>query len=113
MESDNGTNFLIGGFFSGGLKLGAGLLGGLFDAGAEDATTVVFGHGARHLAGTGLEQAAVENAIRVEIQQTAARSAVTGEFWGKVTVDGQQVFYRAYTLENGTINVGTYTVGAP
>jgi RHS repeat-associated protein len=113
IESDNGTNFLVGGLFGAGLKLGAGLLGGLFDAGAEDATTIIFGHGARHLAGTGLQQAAVENAIRTEIQQTVARSAATGEFWGKVTVDGQQVFYRAFTLPNGTINVGTYTVGAP
>jgi hypothetical protein len=33
--------------------------------------------------------------------------------WGKVVVDGQQVFYGAFTLPGGTINVGTYTVGAP
>jgi RHS repeat-associated protein len=113
MESANGTNFLIGGLFGAGIKLGAGLLGGLFDAGAEDATTVIFGHGARHLAGSGLQQAAVEKAITTQVQKAVAGSAATGEFWGKVVVDGQQVFYRAFTLPNGTINVGTYTVGAP
>jgi RHS repeat-associated protein len=113
MESANGTNFLIGGLFGAGIKLGAGLLGGLFDAGAEDATTVIFGHGARHLAGSGLQQSAVEKAITTQVQKAVAGSAATGEFWGKVVVDGQQVFYRAFTLPNGTINVGTYTVGAP
>jgi hypothetical protein len=69
------------------------------------------GHGARHLAGTSLQQAAVEKAITTEIQQTVAGSTATRSFWGKVVVDGQQVFYRAYTLANGTITVGTYTVG--
>ena len=117
MESANGTNFMIGGLFGAGIKLGAGLLGGLFDAGAENTTNVIFeqglGHGARHLAGTGLQQAAVEKAITAEIQKTVAGSTATGNFWGKVVVDGQTVVYRAFTLPNGTINVGTYTVGAP
>ncbi|MGC2830949.1 MAG: hypothetical protein WB627_02335, partial [Candidatus Acidiferrum sp.] len=31
----------------------------------------------------------------------------------QVVVDGQTVVYRAVTLPNGTINVGTRTVGAP
>jgi hypothetical protein len=53
------------------------------------------------------------NAITTEIQKTVAGSTATGNFWGKVVVDGQQVIYRAFTLPNGTISVGTYTVGAP
>ncbi len=74
---------------------------------------VVFGHGARHLAGTGLQRAVVEQAIKAQVQETAAGASSTGSFWGKVVVNGQQVFYRAYTLANGAINIGTYTVGAP
>jgi hypothetical protein len=73
----------------------------------------VFGHGALHLPGTGLEQAAVENAIKADIAKAVANASSTGSFWGRVAVDGQQIFYRAFTLSDGTINVGTYTVGAP
>jgi hypothetical protein len=84
-------------------------------AGAEGASTVkiIFKHGARHLKGSGLEQVAVENAIRAQIEGIVTGSAASGEFWGVVVVDGQQVFYRAFTLADGTISVGTYTVGAP
>ncbi len=84
-------------------------------AGAARASTVkiIFKHGARHLKGSGLEQVAVENAIRAQIEGIVAGSAASGEFWGVVVVDGQQVFFRAFTLADGTISVGTYTVGAP
>jgi xanthine dehydrogenase molybdopterin-binding subunit B len=63
--------------------------------------------------GTGLQRAVVEQAIKAQVQETAAGASSTGSFWGKVVVNGQQVFYRAYTLANGAINIGTYTVGAP
>jgi hypothetical protein len=57
------------------------------------------------------------NAATQENEETSRLSpcfpASTGEFWGKVVVNGQKVFFRAFTLPNGTINVGTYTVGAP
>jgi len=76
-------------------------------------TRITFGHGARHLAGTGLERGQVENAIAKEVQATAKASSSTGNFWGKVVVEGQEVYYRAFTLSDGTINIGTYTVGAP
>ncbi len=74
---------------------------------------VTFGHGARHLAGSGLDQTQVETAIKEQVEGIAKTSSSTGNFWGKVVVNGQQIFYRAFTLPNGTINVGTYTVGAP
>lgn len=56
-------------------------------AGAEvvalgELTEVTFGHGARHLAGTGLNQTAVEAAIRAEVQSIAESASTTGEFWG-------------------------------
>ena len=75
---------------------------------AEDgAVDVIFGHGARHLVGTGLRQVDVEAAIEEQVQQ-AASTGTTGEFWGRVVVNGRTIEYRAYTLPNGAINVGTY-----
>ena len=75
------------------------------------AATVTFGHGARHLAGTGLNQGAVESAIQQDVETGVKNSTqATGNFWGRVNVGGQTVEYRAYTLPNGTINVGTYYI---
>jgi hypothetical protein len=74
-------------------------------------SAVTFGHGARHLAGSGLNQADVESAIHQDVEagvKNATQS--TGNFWGRVNVGGQTVEYRAFTLPNGTINVGTYYI---
>lgn len=72
---------------------------------------VVFGHGARHLKDTGLGVGDVEAAIRQQVQAAvAAGDTASGSFWGRVTVQGVIVEYRAHTLENGLINVGTYYV---
>ena len=108
-------------FEIGALTLGVGAASGLFEGAAEsgaeglveDAVDVTFGHGARHLAGTGLAQDAVESAISADIQNIVANSTATGNFWGQVVVDGQTIVYRAFTLADGTINIGTYTVGVP
>ena len=74
-------------------------------------SAVLFGHGARHLAGTGLDQSAVESAIKQDVE-TGIKNATqqTGNFWGRVNVGGQTVEYRAYTLPNGAVNVGTYYI---
>lgn len=74
---------------------------------------VTFGHGDRHLAGTGLSESEVENAIRGQVQKKQIRHRQRGIFWGKIVVQGRQIICRAFTLPDGTINVGTYTVGAP
>jgi Pretoxin HINT domain len=71
---------------------------------------VRFGHGVRHLAGTGLKQEDVEAAIEAQIKQQVAGASSTGSFWGRVIVEGQTIEYRAFTLSDGTINVGTYVV---
>jgi Pretoxin HINT domain len=71
---------------------------------------ISFGHGERHLIGTGLDQADVEATIEAQVSQGVSGASSTGSFWGRVIVDGQIVEYRAYTLPNGTINVGTYYV---
>jgi hypothetical protein len=43
--------------------------------------------------------------------RAASQNAIgTGSFWGRVTVNGTTIQYRAYTLPDGTINVGTYYV---
>jgi RHS repeat-associated protein len=117
IQSANTANLAIGSIYGIGLKIGVGLVGGLADAGAENTAKVVFeqgmGHGARHLAGTSLQQAAVEKAITAEVQKAVAGAASSGNFWGKVIVDGQQILYKAWTLPNGTISVGTYYPVAP
>jgi hypothetical protein len=78
--------------------------------GDDEVPGITFGHGARHLAGTGLDQGEVESTIQSQIQRSVSRSRASGSFWGEVTINGQKVLYRAYTLSNGTINVGTYYV---
>jgi len=74
-------------------------------------SAVIYGHGARHLKGTGLNQSDVESAIKQDVE-TAIKNATqpTGNFWGRIDVSGQTVEYRAYTLPNGTVNVGTYYI---
>jgi RHS repeat-associated protein len=74
---------------------------------------IVFGHGARHLIGTALEREAVEEAITNEINFVSREASQTGSFWGRVTVKGQVVEYRAFTLPDGTIRVGTYYTPKP
>ncbi len=69
---------------------------------------VTFGHGARHLTGTGLSQEAVETAISTQITAEAAGASTTGAFWGKVAVEGRIIIYRAYTVLKDRIHVGTY-----
>jgi len=71
---------------------------------------ISFGHGARHLAGTGLAADDVEAVIESSIRSSLANADSSGLFWGRVTVDGTVIEYRAYTLPDGTINVGTYYV---
>jgi RHS repeat-associated protein len=72
---------------------------------ASEALTVSFGHGARHLAGTGLSQGVVETAIGTQVQ---AVGRAAGGYWGRVSVQGTTIEYRAYPLANGGTHVGTY-----
>jgi RHS repeat-associated protein len=71
---------------------------------------VTFKHGVLHLVGRGLAQRTVERAIRSEVRAVAGSASTTGSFWGRVSVGGRTVEYRAFTLPNGTINVGTYYI---
>ncbi len=87
-----------------GLGLGLTFLG----LPQASALKITFRHGARHLAGTGLSKEAVEAAIRTQILSESARASATGSFWGRVTVAGQTILYKAYTWTERAINVGTY-----
>ncbi|MEW5745818.1 MAG: FG-GAP-like repeat-containing protein [Nitrospirota bacterium] len=69
---------------------------------------ITFGHGARHFAGTGLSEAAVQSAIRAQIRAATRGATATGSFWGRVKVGGVTIEYRAYTLPSGRIHVGTH-----
>ncbi|MBI5311218.1 MAG: hypothetical protein HZB14_09395 [Actinobacteria bacterium] len=77
------------------------------------AARITFGHGARHLEGVGLSSARVESAIAGQVQSQATSAGATGQFWGRVMVDGRTIEYRAFTRPDGTINVGTYYPVAP
>jgi len=66
-------------------------------------------HGARHLAGTGLSQGQVEAAIRRHVSDTVGSASSVGQsFWGRVTVQGTQIEYRAWNRGNRQFHVGTY-----
>jgi hypothetical protein len=72
---------------------------------------ITFGHPARHLEGTGLSADKVESTILEHVTTAVTHSAnETGSFWGRVNISGTTIEYRAYTLPDGTINVGTYYV---
>jgi hypothetical protein len=81
--------------------------------GATRQVTIKSAHGARHLEGTGLGSEAVESAITRHVQASTQGASQTGSFWGRVTVEGQTIEYRAFTLPDGTINVGTYYPKVP
>jgi RHS repeat-associated protein len=78
--------------------------------GAGDAIGITFGHGARHLAGTELGQAEVEGAISTAVRSTVSSADSTGYWWGRVAVQGQTIEYRAWTMAQDAIQVGTYYV---
>ncbi len=103
--------FIGGGVAAGGRGLAATASGSR--GAAVAAPRVTFGHGARHLEGTGLSVAEVESAILPRVSAAVTESTTGtagGSFWGRVVVDGTTIEYRAYPLADGTINVGTYYV---
>lgn len=56
----------------------------------------------------GIDVSQVEGAITKSVNSVIRRTNISGEFWGRVNVNGTIIEYRAFTLPNGTINVGTY-----
>ena len=68
--------------------------------------TVVFGHGARHLAGTSLARADVETAIALAASRLVD-SGVTNRSGFYVSVEGVLVEFRLFVVD-GIIRLGTY-----
>ena len=91
---------------SGGVSLGAALSGG----GACQAASIEFGHGARHLAGTGLSAAEVESAIAADIAPQLQNASSVGSFWGRTAVNGTAIEYRGFGLGSGAVRIGTYYI---
>jgi RHS repeat-associated protein len=97
------------GYRTGGILGGAALLAGARAQGARGAGIIIkSSHGARHLKAVGLSAAQVEGAILSQVRSQAARASFTGEFWGRVHVQGVTIEYRAFTLPSGQISIGTY-----
>jgi len=73
---------------------------------------VRFGHGARHLKGTGLSQRQVENAIISDMKRrlkagNLSKIPIRGNF-PRIQIKGITIEYKPYYNGNGIWNVGTY-----
>jgi RHS repeat-associated protein len=69
--------------------------------------SITFGHGARHLADTGLSAQCVEGAISAQVQPLLPQTSIGAGFWGTVVVDGTRIQYRGMPI-NGGVHIGTY-----
>ena len=95
-----------------GSKTGAGEYvapgggGGVTSTIKVNGRTVNFGHGGRHLEGTGLSVDTVNQALANEV---SVLNLGTGQFHkGQIIVDGITIEYTSYGVSEGIINVGTY-----
>lgn len=80
--------------------------GGVTSTIKANGQTVNFGHGGRHLEGTGLNVDAVNQALANEV---STLNLGTGQFHkGQIIVDGITIEYTSYGVSEGIINVGTY-----
>lgn len=69
-------------------------------------TNVTFGHGGRHLEGTGLSVDEVNNALANEVVKVHPG---TGKFHkGQIDINGKTIEYTSFGVNDGTINIGTY-----
>lgn len=67
---------------------------------------VTFGHGGRHLEGTGLSVEEVNDAIANDVANVHPG---TGKFYkGRIEINGKTIEYTSYGTKDGVINVGTY-----
>ncbi|MBK5052987.1 RHS repeat-associated core domain-containing protein [Paraburkholderia domus] len=68
---------------------------------------ITFGHGARHLADTGLSAQCVEGAISAQVQPLLPQFSIGAGFWGTVVVGGIRIQYRGMPIDGG-VHIGTY-----
>ncbi|MEY8403957.1 RHS repeat-associated core domain-containing protein [Oscillospiraceae bacterium 44-34] len=82
--------------------------GGVTDTIMVGDTQVDFGHGGRHLEGTGLSMRKVNDTIAKDV---ITKTFNHGNFTtGDVIVDGVQIHYTAFKLADKLIKVGTYYI---
>ena len=80
--------------------------GGVTSAIRVNGQMVIFGHGGRHLEGTGLNVNVVNQALANEISTV---NLGIGQFYkGQIVVDGITIKYTSYGVSEGVINIGTY-----
>ena len=85
------------------------ILGGLPGASRPAGPNVIIKseHFAGNLTGLPITPEAAAAAARVEVQLAIQGASSTGNFWGRFTLGGVVLEYRAFTLADGTISVGT------
>lgn len=67
---------------------------------------VNFGHGGRHLDGTGLS---VQEVNKIIAQDVVDKNLKIGQFYkGQVSINGITIEYTSFGLKDGMINIGTY-----
>lgn len=64
-------------------------------------------HFGGNLVGTGITAERAAAAVTGEVASATRGAGATGEFWGRIVVDGVRLEYRAFTLPDGTISVGS------
>ena len=72
------------------------------------------GHMMRHFEGTGLKEAEIKQAIQKHIEESLKHATQPPtNFWGRLTVNGKLIEYRAWTKTTGEIVVGTAYLPKP
>jgi RHS repeat-associated protein len=110
---DTGPGYRTGALL--GILSFAGAGRGGLAGGARPLITVDVAHNAKHLIRLkelGITAEVYEAAVRGEINSMigthgAGAFAAPGSFWGRVTIQGHQIEYRAHVVRRGYINVGT------
>ena len=80
--------------------------GGITSSITVNGKTVNFGHGGRHLNGTGLDINVVNEAIANKV--STIKLGVGEFFKGQIVADGITIEFTSYGVSEGIINVGTY-----
>jgi RHS repeat-associated protein len=93
-------------------RLSGGSTGGA--VGGWGYARITFGHGARHLP-AGISKAKTESVIywALRSRQVHTWLGVRQRTVGIVVVNGQRIYYSAYRVSSGRINVGTYYLVRP
>lgn len=82
--------------------------GGISDAIQVGDTRVTFGHGGRHLDGTGLTVDQINIILAYDVVNKNLPKESGDEFG--IDINGIHFKYRAYVLQDGTIKIGTYYI---